>query len=78
MLSLVSCDFAKAYSIVQIEKDCPSSVRRRLFDLGFTKGQTIQKIQTSLLGKVILVQIRGYLLSIRSSIADSIMVKAND
>ena len=78
MLSLVSCDFAKCYTICQIKNDCPPSVRRRLFDLGFTDGQTIKKIQTSLLGKVILVQIRGYLLSIRSSIADSIMVKAND
>lgn len=76
MLSLVSCDFAKAYSIAQIKKDCPSSVRRRLFDLGFTKGQTVKKIQKSLLGKVILVEIRGYLLSIRSSIARSILVEA--
>ena len=76
MLSLVSCDFAKSYKICQIEKDCPSSVRRRLFDLGFTKGQTVKKIQKSLLGKVILVEIRGYLLSIRSSIARSILVEA--
>lgn len=75
MLSLVSCDFAKSYKICQIEKDCLPSVRRRLFDLGFTNGQTIQKIQTSLLGKVVLVQIRGYLLSIRSSIANCILVQ---
>ena len=75
MLSLVSCDFARSYKICQIEKDCPVSVRRRLFDLGFTNGQTIQKIQKSLLGKVILVQLRGYLLSIRSSIANFVMVQ---
>lgn len=75
MQNLCSCRFGKYYILSSVSKDCPQNVRRRFFDLGFTCGQRIRKVRSSLLGKVILVEIRGYLLSVRSSLAKFLEVK---
>ena len=75
MLTLFSCPKSKSMRIIRVSDDCPLSVKRRLFDLGFTQGQIVKKLKSSLLNKVILIEIRGYLLSLRSKIADQIIVE---
>lgn len=75
MLTLFSCPKSKSMKVVTVSNDCPLAVRRRLFDLGFTEGQIVKKLKSSLLNKVILIEIRGYLLSLRSKIADQIIVE---
>lgn len=75
MQNLSSCQFNKYFVISSVNKACPHAVRRRFFDLGFTHGQKVKKVRSSLLGKVILVEIRGYLLSVRSSLAKFLEVE---
>lgn len=75
MLTLFNCKNNKNYSIIGIKEDCYYSIKRRLLDLGFTKGQSVCKVKSSLLNKVVLIEIRGYLLSLKSKIADYILVE---
>ncbi len=75
MLTLFKCKSNRNYLIVGIKEDCYFSIKRRLLDLGFTQGQRVCKVKSSLLNKVVLVEIRGYLLSLKSKIADYILVE---
>lgn len=75
MVTLSSCPLQKYVKILKINDNCSLPIKRRLYDLGFTNGQIVKKIKTSLLNKVVLIEIRGYLLSLRSSIANEILVE---
>lgn len=75
MQSLFSCKNGKQFYVNSIKDECSYAIKRRLLDLGFTKGQAVRKIKTSLLNKVVLVEIRGYLLSLKSIIADYILLE---
>ena len=75
MVTLSSCPIQKYVRIVKIKESCSLPIKRRLYDLGFTNGQIVKKIRSSLLNKVVLIEIRGYLLSLRSSIANEILVE---
>ncbi len=50
-------------------------IRRRLGDLGFTEGQNVRLVRKSLLGKVYLIELRGYTLSVRKDILKAVLVK---
>ncbi|MDE6583232.1 MAG: ferrous iron transport protein A [Clostridia bacterium] len=50
-------------------------VLRRFLELGFTKGEKVEIVSTSLSKKVFLVKIRGYLLSVRASLLNKVQVK---
>ena len=50
-------------------------IKRRLLELGFTKGQSVRIIKKSLLGKTVLVQVRGYILSLRKELAELLEVE---
>ena len=64
----------KSYKIVGFVGE-PDAVLRRFMELGFSKGQTIKIVSSSLLKKVFLVEIRGYLLSVRTSLLSKVQVK---
>ena len=49
-------------------------IKRRLLELGFTRGEKVRVVRKSLLGKVRLVEIRGYTLSLRQDITKGIIV----
>lgn len=61
-------------TINQISLSSPPAIHRRLLDLGFTKGQKIRTIGKSLLKKAYLIEIRGYVLTLRKDIAAYILV----
>lgn len=51
------------------------NVKRRLWELGFTRGQSVRVLEKSLLKKVLLVEIRGYVLSVRRATLSCVVVK---
>lgn len=73
--NLKQCQFGKNYEIVGLVATAPLKIRRRLCDLGFNAGQKIRLVRKSLLGKAYLVELRGYTLSIRGSVAEAVIVK---
>lgn len=68
---------AKIKKIYQIEGISTASekIKRRLLELGLTKGQKVVVVRKSLLGKVFLIEIRGYTLSLRKSVAKVVIIK---
>ncbi len=50
-------------------------ILRRLCDLGLTIGQRVRVRAKSLLKKALLIEIRGYELTIKSDIASGILIK---
>ena len=48
---------------------------RRFFELGFCVGEKVKVISKSLMGKVFLIEIRGYLLSVRKNLLEKIEVR---
>ncbi len=75
MLRLNKAKFGKLYEIEKIDENAPMKIRRRLYDLGFTSGQRVVSVRKSLLGKAFLVEIRAYTLSLRSSVAEAVILK---
>lgn len=73
LISLCECDRNRKYIIEKIE--CESvGVARRLSELGFYRGAKICVSCFSALKKTILLEIEGYTVSLRSSIADCVKV----
>ncbi len=74
MTTLDSAKLNKKYKITKFltldEKLC-----RRILELGLTVGQTVKALAESSLKKVRLVEIRGYVVSIKTSILKSICVE---
>ena len=48
---------------------------QRLLELGFTQGQRVRIVAKSAMKKAVLLEIRGYLLSIRTSMLANVVVK---
>ncbi len=76
MNNLNTCKIGKLYTIDAIGEQLPLKIRRRMYDLGFINGQKIKVVRKSLLKKAILIEIRGYTLSLRSTIAEFIYLKS--
>ena len=76
MNNLSACQIGKLYTIDAIGEQLPLKIRRRMYDLGFINGQKIKVVRKSLLKKAILIEIRGYTLSLRSTIAGFIYLKS--
>ncbi len=53
----------------------PDGVTRRLLELGFTIDERVKILSTSIQKKVLLVQIRGYVLSVRASLLSRVQVE---
>ena len=73
MISLDKAKKNKVYSIVAYQAE--DKVLYRLLELGFTVGQKIKILKTSLLGRACLIEIRGYLLSVKIEILKRILVE---
>lgn len=63
--------------VVEIESvECENfKLKRRLFELGFLKGQKIKVERMSALGKTVMVVFRGFTLTMRKDILQYIMIK---
>lgn len=61
---------------VIVEKiSCSGSLKRRIMDMGITKGTTVYVRKLAPLGDPIELTVRGYELSLRKSDAENIIVK---
>jgi len=67
---------AKSGEEVTVEKiSCTGSLKRRIMDMGITKGTTIYIRKLAPLGDPIELTVRGYELSLRKADAENIIVK---
>jgi len=53
-------------------------LRRRLLEMGFCNGATVQTVRRAPLGDPIEFRLRGYLLSLRSEQARHVMIRPED
>lgn len=74
VLSLKDCAFGQTYRVLKIT-DLPVKIKRRLCDLGFVANTEVRVLRKSLLKKAYLLELRGYVLSVRSSLAQAIIVE---
>ena len=65
----------KSYLLNGFTNSLPLKLKRRLLDLGFTRGEKIVFYNKSLLGKTYLVQIRGVMLSLRDQIVKGLILE---
>lgn len=72
MHSLKEGKVNKSYKIMEINGE--EKVVRRFFELGIFSGKNIVILNKSPLKKVFLVEIRGYVLSIKSTLLNGVMV----
>lgn len=75
MKYLSECKAMEIGEIIGLSENAPLKIRRRLCDLGFTPGQKVKLVRKSVLGKALLIEIRGYTLSVRSTVAEVVVVK---
>lgn len=75
MMTLKNCKTNKYYSVVRVLDKMDQRVLRRLYELGFTPQQKVKVLRKSLSGGTILVENRGYLLSLRADVGDCVEVK---
>lgn len=62
-------------TINQISEYSSPQIKRRLLDLGFTHGQKVRIIGQSLLKKAYLIELRGYILTLRKDIVSYILIE---
>ena len=62
------------YQIKGISQTAPIKIKRRILELGFTKGQNVKVAGKSFLGKAYLIEVRGFTLTIRKDIARMILI----
>ena len=72
MMSLCDGKVNKTYRVVGVNGQGKET--RRLLELGIIAGQPIKILNKSSLKKVFLVEVRGYLLSVRASILKLVQV----
>ena len=72
MMSLCDGKVNKTYRVVGVNRQGKET--RRLLELGIIAGQPIKILNKSSLKKVYLVEIRGYLLSVKASILKLVQV----
>ncbi len=73
MITLKEGAVNKSYRIVEVKGE--EKVVRRFMELGIFSGQKLYILNKSPLKKVFLVEIRGYVLSIKSTLLSGIMVE---
>lgn len=73
MTTLNQAKKMKLYKIVGFSSE-NDAVLRRFMELGFTVGEKVKIVATSLQKKVFLIELRGYLLSVRAGLLSRIEV----
>lgn len=71
---LAGLDVGDRCEMVGFSKSLDTAIKRRLLELGIVPGKVVVLEQISFLGDVLLIQINGYMLSLRKSIALQINV----
>ena len=74
MMTLDMAEKNRLYKIVGFSGEV-DDVKRRLWELGFSRGQSVRVVEKSLLKKVSLIEIRGYLLSVRTALLSCVVVQ---
>lgn len=75
MKNLLNLKIGQYEKIGGLAKDAPIKIKRRLLDLGFTKGQKIRVVRKSTLGKDFLIELRFFTLTLRRDILKYILVQ---
>ena len=75
MTSLNKVKAQKWCKIVKISQKENDAVYRRFLELGFAGGEKVKIVSKSLLNKVFLLEIRGYLLSVRANLLEIVEVE---
>lgn len=73
-LNLNDCEKNVNYQVVEINSR-QTALARRLTELGFVEGARVNIIQFSSLKKTILLELEGYVLSLRASVAEIVKVR---
>lgn len=73
MTTLNQAKKMKLYKIVGFSSE-NDAVLRRFMELGFTVGEKVKIVATSLQKKVFLIELRGYLLSVRAELLHRIEI----
>ncbi len=73
MKSLSNLTVGQTSTVRKLDGDGP--VRRRIMDMGITRGTDVQIVKIAPLGDPIELSVRGYDLSIRKADADKILVE---
>ena len=60
--------------IETFSEKCPIKIKRRLLDLGFTTDTKVRLVRKSILNKVVLLELRGYVLSLQKKIANYVIL----
>lgn len=74
MQNLGQVQVNKFTTIIGIVEGAPIKIKRRLLELGLTAGQKVKVLRRSLAGGVLLIEVRGYTLSLRRESAKWIEV----
>ena len=75
MENLSKAKIGKLYLITTISNSASIKIKRRLLELGFTKGQFVKLVRKSFLAKTFLIELRGFTLTIRKDVASLIEIK---
>ena len=75
-MTLRDAQIGQTVKVVKLHGTGP--VKRRIMDMGITKGQLVQVIRVAPLGDPIEVTVRGYELSIRKADAEMIEVELTE
>lgn len=65
----------KTATIVGFVSDINYKIKRRLLELGFVSGAIITLQNVSFLNEVFLIELNGYMLSLRKDVANKILVE---
>ena len=63
------------YRIAGFASSVHLKIKRRLLELGLTLGQKVRVVRKSLIGKAYLIEVRGYTLSVRKTLASFVLVR---
>lgn len=73
MMTLNRAKTNQNYKVVGFDGN--DQILRRFLELGFSAGEKIKIVSTSLQKKVMLIELRGYLLSVRADLLSRIFVE---
>lgn len=74
MKTLFDAKLGQVCTIVAVKNEDHKSTLR-LCELGFTSGEKVRIVAKSLFGRAMLIEVKGYLLSIRSILLKSVVVQ---
>ncbi|MCI8554975.1 MAG: ferrous iron transport protein A [Clostridia bacterium] len=74
MANLLSSKRGQYTTIKGISVLAPIKIKRRLLELGFTRGVKARVVRKSLLGNAYMIELRGYTLTLRKDIVSFLQI----